>query len=135
MAHRDPMITNEPTIGKLVVDAIDDVRTIGEGIVGIAKLELQASLKSGGVGAALLAVAGFISVLALILGSVTIAYFLAMTGLHLAWCFLIVTGFYLLLALILALVGVRKLKQVKGPEAAMAQAQETKQLFAAEADI
>ena len=46
-------------------------------------------------------------------------------GLALHWAFLIVFGFYLLLAGILALVGLRKVKRVKAPERAIHQAQET----------
>jgi Putative Actinobacterial Holin-X, holin superfamily III len=40
------------------------------------------------------------------------------------WAYLIVTGFYVLVAAILAMLGIRSLKNVKGPERATAQAQE-----------
>jgi hypothetical protein len=53
--------------------------------------------------------------------SVAFAYFLHFTGLDLAWCFLIVFGAYVALAGLLALVGVRKVKQVKAPERAIEQ--------------
>jgi hypothetical protein len=41
------------------------------------------------------------------------------------WAYLIVTGFYVLVAASLAMLGIRSLKNVKGPERAIAQAQET----------
>jgi hypothetical protein len=61
--------------------------------------------------------------------SVAIAYFLSMTGLHLAWCFLIVFGLYLLIAGLLAFLGVQKVKRVRAPERAIHQAQEAKTIF------
>ena len=61
--------------------------------------------------------------------SVAFAYFLHMTGLDLAWCFLIVFAVYVLIAALLAFVGIRKVKQVKPPERAIHQAQETKNIL------
>jgi hypothetical protein len=48
-----------------------------------------------------------------------------MTGLHLAWCFLIVFLLYALIAALLAFIGSKKVKQVRAPERAIYQAQET----------
>jgi len=50
-------------------------------------------------------------------------------GLALQWAFLIVFALYLLVAALLGFIGVRKVKKVKGPERAIAQAQETKQIL------
>ena len=58
-----------------------------------------------------------------------IAYFIHMTGLDLAWCFLIVFVLYVLLAALLAFVGTKKVKQVRAPERAIHQAQETKNIL------
>jgi hypothetical protein len=60
--------------------------------------------------------------------SVAIAYFLHMTGLPLAFCFLIVFLLYLLVAGLLAFIGLRKVKQVRAPERAIHQAQEMKNI-------
>lgn len=119
----------EPTIGRLVADATRDVSALVQNEIALAKSELKISVKAGGVGAALLGMAGFLSLLGVIMLSIAIAYFIHMTGLHLAWCFLIVFGAYVLLAGVLALVGVKKLKQVRAPERAIHQAQESKQLL------
>src|SRR5699024_12144541 len=51
----------------------------------------------------------------LILLAFAVAYYTTMTVLHAAWAFLIVTGFYLLLALIAALLGIRSLKKIRAP--------------------
>ncbi|MGH3384186.1 MAG: phage holin family protein [Nocardioidaceae bacterium] len=119
----------EPTIGRLVADASRDISTLLRSEIALAKSELKISVRAGGMGAALLAVAGFVALLSLILLSITIAYFIHMAGLHQAWSFLIVFGAYLLLAVILALVGIRKLKKVGPPAKAIEQAQKNKQIL------
>ncbi|MPZ95383.1 MAG: phage holin family protein [Propionibacteriales bacterium] len=119
----------EPTIGRLVADASRDISTLLRSEIALAKSELKISVRAGGMGAALLAVAGFLALLSLILLSITIAYFIHMAGLHQAWSFLIVFGCYLLLAVVLALVGIRKLKKVGPPAKAIEQAQKSKQIL------
>jgi F0F1-type ATP synthase assembly protein I len=120
---------DDPTLGKLVSDASRDISALLRGEIALAKSELKVSVKAGGLGLGLFAAAAFIGVLAVIMLSVAIAYFLHMTGLDLAWCFLIVFALYLLIAGVLAFVGLRKVKQVKAPERAIHQAQETKNIL------
>jgi hypothetical protein len=129
MAHPAVPGTEDPTIGRLVADASRDVSKLVHNEIALAKSELKVSVKAGGTGAAMFAGAALFGLLAVIMISVAIAYFLHMTGLDLAWCFLIVFALYLLLAGLLALVGIRKVKQVRAPERAIHQAQETKQLL------
>ena len=52
-----------------------------------------------------------------------------MAGLDLAWSFLIVFGGYVLLALLLALFGVLRIKKVRGPQRAIAQAKQIPSAF------
>jgi Putative Actinobacterial Holin-X, holin superfamily III len=120
---------DDPTIGKLVADASRDLSSLVRNEIALAKSELQVSLKAGGTGAGLFAGAGFLAVLAIIMLSVAIAYFISMTGLHLAWCFLIVFVVYVLIAALLGYLGVRKVKQVRGPERAIHQAQAAQALL------
>ncbi len=80
MAHREPVQTEEPTIGKLVVDASRDVSSLVRSEIALAKSELRVSVKAGGLGIALFAVAGFLGLLAIIMLSAAIAHFLHMTG-------------------------------------------------------
>ncbi len=107
---------DEPTIGRLVADASRDISALVQSEIALAKSELTVSAKAAGIGAVLLAIAGFFGLLIIILGSFAIAYFITMTGLHPAWAFLIVTGGYALLALLLVLIGIRKLKKIRAPE-------------------
>ena len=116
----------DPTIGRLVADATRDISTLVQHEIALAKSELKVSATAGGVGIAFFAVAAFLGLLSIIFLSIAGAHFLSMTGLHLAWCFLIVFGVYALLIALLVLLGVKKVKQVKAPERAIQQAQETK---------
>jgi hypothetical protein len=120
---------DDPTLGRLVADATRDISSLVQGEIALAKSELKVSVKAGGVGIGLFAAAAFLGLLAIIMLSVAFAYFLNMTGLDLAWCFLIVFGVYLLIAGVLAFVGLRKVKQVRAPERAIHQAQETKSIL------
>jgi uncharacterized membrane protein len=117
----------EPSIGELVARASKEVSTLIRAEIALVKSEVTFSAKAGGLAAGLFAAAAFMLVLGIIMLSVAIAYFLTMTGMHPAWAFLIVFVLYLLVTAVLALVGVRKVKQVKPPERAIAQAQETKE--------
>ncbi len=108
--------TDDPTIGRLVADVTRDLSAIVQHEIALAKSELKVSVRAGGLGIALIGAALFLLLLVLILGSVTIAYFLTMTGLHAAWAFLIVTGVYLLLAVVLGLVAWTRFKKVSVPE-------------------
>ncbi len=129
MAHRESVDSEDPTIGKLVVDASRDMSALIHSEIALAKSELRVSIKAGGLSIAMFAAAGFLGLLAIIMLSVAFAYFLRMTGLDLAWCFLIVFAVYVAIAGVLGLVGVRKIKQVKPPERAIEQAKENKQLL------
>lgn len=119
----------DPTIGRLVADASRDLSSLVHNEIALAKSELKLSVKAGGTGAGLFAGAAFLGILAIIMASVAFAYFINMTGLDLAWCFLIVFGVYLLIAGLLAFMGLKQVKQVRPPERAIHQAQETKQIL------
>ena len=129
MAHREPVVTEDPTIGKLVVDASRDVSALVRSEIALAKSELKVSVRAGGLSIGLFAAAAFLALLGVIMLSVAIAYFVHMTGLDLAWCFLIVFLLYVLIAGLLAFIGVKKVKQVRAPERAIHQAQETKNIL------
>lgn len=127
----DKVQPDEPTIGRLVSDASRDISTLISKEIQLAKSELKVSVKAGGIGAGMFAVAAFLGLMALIMFSVALAYLIHWngSGLDLHWAFLIVTLFYLLLAGLLVFIGIRLVKKVKGPERAIAQAQETKDIL------
>ncbi len=120
MAH-EPVKDDDPTLGKLVIDAQRDISKLVSQEIQLAKSELKVSVRHGGVGIGLFAGAAFLLLLAVIMLSVSIAYFIHWAGLGLHWAFLIVFGFYALVAAILGLVGLRQVKQVKAPERAIKQ--------------
>jgi hypothetical protein len=124
-----PPRSDEPTIGRLVADASRDLSALVQGEIALAKAELKISARAGGMGAAFLVVAGVLGLLAIIMLSIAVAYFLTMTGLHPAWAFLIVFAAYAFVAGILALLGLRKVKQVKAPQRAIVEAQRSKQIL------
>ena len=121
-----PTGEDDPTIGRLVHDATRDISTLVQKEIQLAKSELKVSAKAGGVGIGLFAGAVFLVVLAIIMLSVSIAYFINWNGegLDLHWAFLIVFGFYLLLAALMVFIGIRKVKQVRAPERAIEQGRE-----------
>lgn len=123
-----PATAEEPTLGRLVSDVSKDLSTLVSKEIQLAKSELKVSVKAGGTGIGLFVGAAFLGVLAIIMLSVALAYFIHWngSGLDLHWAFLIVFGFYLLLAGLLAFVGIKKVKQVKAPERAIHQAEEMK---------
>lgn len=122
---------DEPTIGKLVVDAQRDISKLISDEIQLAKSEIKVSVKAGGIGIGLFAAAGFVAVLGIIMLSVTIAYFIHWggAGLDLHWAYLIVTAFWFLVAGVCAFLGVRSVKRVRGPERAIAQAKQNSQAF------
>ncbi|GAA1514555.1 phage holin family protein [Nocardioides humi] len=119
-------LREEPTIGRLIKDAQTDFSTIMRKEIQLAKAELKVSVTAGGIGLGLIGAALFILVLAVIMLSVAIAYFIHWNGqgLDLHWAFLIVFGFYVLVALLLILLAIRRFKKVKAPERAIEQGRE-----------
>lgn len=126
-----PVKDTDPTIGRLVSDASRDISTLIHKEIELAKSELKVSVKAGGTGLGLFAAAAFLAVMALVMLSVAFAYLIHWdgAGLSLHWAYLIVFAVYLLLAGLLGMVGVRKVKQVRGPERALQQAQETRAIL------
>lgn len=116
----------EPTIGRLIKDAQTDLSTLIRKEIELAKAELKVSVTAGGVGLGLVAAAGFLLVLAVIMFSVALAYLIHWNGdgLDLHWAFLIVFAFYVLLAGILVMIAIRSFKKVKAPERAIEQGRE-----------
>jgi ABC-type multidrug transport system permease subunit len=131
----EPAQANEPTIGRLVTDAQRDLRTLISKEIELAKSELKVSVTAGGLGIGLFAGAAFVLVLAVIMFSVALAYLIHWNGdgLDLQWAFLIVFGFYVLVAAVMILIGVRSMKKVKAPEKAIEQGREIPKALKGEA--
>ena len=121
-------VQDEPTIGRLVSDASRDISSLVQKEIQLAKSELKVSVRNGGLGAGLFLGAAFFAVMALIIFSVALAYFIHWngSGLDLHWAFLIVFGLYLLVAALLGYIGFRKVRKVRPPDKAIAEAQDIK---------
>jgi len=119
-------LQEEPTIGRLIKDAQTDFSTLMRKEIQLAKAELKVSVTAGGMGSVYLAAAAFFLVLFIIILSVAAGYFINWNGrgLDLHWAFLIVAGFWLLVASVLILLGIKKFKRVKAPERAIEQGRE-----------
>ena len=122
-------LDDDPTLGKLVMDAQRDISSLISKEIQLAKSEIKVSVKHGGVGVGLFAGAAFLGLLAIIMLSVSIAYFIHWngSGLDLHWAFLIVFGLYVLIAALLAFIGIKQVKQVKAPERAIEQGRQIPQ--------
>jgi len=115
----------ERTIGQLVADATHDVSTIVRNEIALAKAEITTEAKTAGKGAAMFGAAAFVGLLGLIFLFHTIANVIAI-WLPVWAGYLITTALLFLLAGILALVGRRSMKAMKGkPERTIKNAQET----------
>ncbi len=125
----EPVKDTDPTLGKLVMDAQRDISSLVSKEIQLAKSELKVSVKHGGVGIGLFAGAAFIALLAIIMLSVAFAYFLNWNGegLDLHWAFLVVFFVYVLIAALLAFIGLRQVKKVKAPERAIEQGRQIPQ--------
>lgn len=105
----------QPTIGTLVADAHASFSTLLHGEIELAKLEMKSSVKNAGTGAGMFAAAAVLLVFSLTFGLIALAE--GLVALHIwRWAaYLIVFGFLVLLATLLVLLGVRKVKRIKAP--------------------
>lgn len=111
--------SEEATIGELVATASRDVSLLIRQEMELAKTEMKAAATSAGLGAAFLGVAGFLGFFAFFAITIAAGEGLHATGIGLAYSFLIVTGAYLVVAGLLALFAVARLKKVGPPKRAI----------------
>ena len=116
------------TLGQLVAEASRDLSALIQAEVQLAKSELSFSAKAGGIGTALIFVAGFMAAVVLILASIGLALVLDL-WLPVSASFFIIAGVYLLVAGIVVLVGIRLIKKVKAPTATISTAKEIPSAF------
>jgi uncharacterized membrane protein YqjE len=105
-----------PSIGTLVAAASADFSKVLHGEIELAKLEVTSSLKNAGTGAGMFAGAGVLLVFSLTFGLIALAEGFVAMGLWRWASYLIVFGILVLLAGLLVLIGVRKVKRVKAPK-------------------
>ncbi len=121
----------EPEIGDVLSDITADIQTIVKGEIELAKAELVPQAKRLTLGAGLFGAAGYFLIQAVTLlficgGLAFTALYEGGVGIVWAFClgFLTMAGVTLLIAGVLVLIGWMKV-QVKGPEATIANAQQS----------
>jgi len=124
-----PQPTEEPTIGRLVADTTRDFSTLIRDEIALAKSELKISARAGGISIAMFLAAVFLLLLSIIMLSFAFALFLDWWFAGTATSFLIVFGVYVLVAVLLAWIGSKKIKQVKAPEQTIESVKETTQVL------
>jgi membrane protein implicated in regulation of membrane protease activity len=117
--------SDSPAVGGVIKSITDDVKALVTGEIELAKAELIPSAKNAGKGAGMLGAAGYFGINGLTLLYIAAALGLYALGLPPWLAFLIVAAVLLLIAGVLALVGLRAVKKVKGPEKTIAQANQT----------
>lgn len=129
---RAPETDQRPSLGALVADIASELSHLVRGEIDLAKAEMKESVKAGAAGGAMLAVAGLLMAMVWVLLTWAAVYGLAEGADLPLWAsFLIVGGAYLLIAVVIALLGVRNLKRARGPEQAVAEMQRTKEIVQA----
>lgn len=118
-------MADSPAVGDIIKNITDDVKHLVQSEIELAKAELVPSAKKAGIGAGMFGGAGYFGINGLSLLYIAAALGIYALGLSLWLSFLIVAAVLLLIAGILALIGLRNVKQVKGPEKTIAQAQQT----------
>ena len=117
--------SSDRSIGQLVADSLDDVRSIIAHEKALAKAEIARAAKAGGIGAGLLAAAALLLGLTLVFLLIAGAEGLVAAGMLRWGAYLLVGGILLLLALVLGSVGAVTLKRVRGPQRAVEQGKGT----------
>ncbi len=122
-------VDEDPTIGKLFADTSRDVSALVRNEIELAKTELKFSVRAGGMAIGLFAGAAFLVLLSIVMISIALALFLNWLYFGLATSFLLVFAIYVLIAGLLAFIGIRKVKQVKAPEQTIAAMKSNKQVL------
>ena len=121
----------EPRLSELIAGATKDVQTLIRGEIQLAKEEVTGAVKKAGVGA------GFgIGALSLVLFAVLLFAFSLAFGIDEIFDWPLWSGFaivgvlLILVAALLAFLGVRKAKQIRGPEQTILEVNKTKAALA-----
>lgn len=119
----------EQPIGALFSTASEHISTLIRGEVELAKTEITTSAKRGGIGAGMFGAAGVILLFSVVFLFIALAEGLVALGLARWLSYLIVWAFFVVLAGLLVLIGVRLLKKVKAPERTIETLKDSKELL------
>lgn len=124
-------LTTEPKqpIGALFGTASEHISTLIRGEVELAKAEITTSAKRGGIGAGMFGAAAVMLLFSVTFLFVAIAEGLTELGLPRWVSYLIVWAFFVVVAGLLVLIGLRLLKKVKAPERTIETLKDSKELL------
>ncbi len=116
-------------IGALFGTASEHISTLVRAEVELAKAEITTSAKRGGIGAGMFGAAGVIALFSVVFLFIALAEGLVALGLPRWVSYLIVWAFFVAIAGLLALIGMRLLKKVKAPERTIETLKDSKELL------
>jgi fatty acid desaturase len=119
-------VSEQQSLGAMVKGVTEDISTLVRGEIELAKTELRDTAKTAANGGALLAVAGVTAFLGIIFLLLTLAWVLVQLGLPTWAGFGIVTLLLIIVAVVLGLLGKKRLDTVTGPERSQASIEKTK---------
>ncbi len=122
-------MSQKQTLGTLVTGVTEDLSTLIRGEIDLAKTELRDSAQVMSKGAGLLAAAAAVAGMAALFLLLTFAWLLVQWGLPYWGAFGIVTLILAITAAILAVVGRKQLKEVKGLEKSNQSITKTRELL------
>lgn len=120
-----PEIGTERTVGQLFASATADLSALVHDEIALAKQEIKKDVVRGASGVGSIAVAAVILLASIPMFSFAAAYGIHSTGLGLVWCFFIMGGVYVVIAIIAALLAVRWFKKLSPPDRTIAGAKAT----------
>ncbi|GAB3400175.1 phage holin family protein [Flindersiella endophytica] len=120
--------TDRQSLGQLVASATQDLGALVRGEIQLAKAELQSSAIAAVKGSALFIVAALLVGMAFFMLCFAAAYGLVAAGLPEWLAFLIVAVVFLLVAALIAWLGLRSLKKIGPPTLTIESVQEAKEL-------
>lgn len=124
----EPPKPAQPSVGELAKQASEQMSTLIRSEVELAKTEVSTQAKRAGLSVALFVVAGALALYALTFGFIALAEGLNALGLTRWLSFLIVFVLLALVAGVLVLVGVKKIKRVGAPRRTIDSLKETAEL-------
>ncbi|MFF2651081.1 phage holin family protein [Streptomyces sp. NPDC058045] len=133
MSAPDGPVGAERSLGELVAAATSELSALVHDEIALVKAQLRQDVKRGTVGGGAFVAALLVLIFSLPMLSFALAYGIrAWSHWHLSVCFLLSFAANVLLALLLALIGlyfVKKAKQGQGPQKAVAAAKETAEVL------
>lgn len=133
LSDADASRRGEASIGQLVSNATEQMSQLVRSEVELAKTELAASAKKGGIGAGMFGVAGTVALYS------SFFFFFFLAELLSKWldrwaAFLIVFLLMVVIAAVVAFIGFKQVKQVKAPEKTIESTKELKKLVPGKAE-